>query len=158
MLELSSADSDNQVLTVLRSGKETQVTWKYGKKVVDGAKDSTEATEEPTDMLTVSMPLAMFKRAITQRGLYVSKFVEDFNINLLAVNFSWSDVPLLLVPAKKISRNVVAVVDLGSSGVVVSCGCVSRLNLQPDDQVKMNIASLNGVEKKTRSVFFDVPI
>ena len=29
---------------------------------------------------------------------------------------------------------------------------------QPDDQVEMNIASLNGVEKKTRSVFFDILI
>ena len=65
MLELSSADSDNRVLTVLRSEKETQVTQMYGKKVVDGANDSTEATEEPTELLTVSMPLAVFKRAIT---------------------------------------------------------------------------------------------
>ena len=37
--------------------------------------------------------------------------------------------------------------------VVVSC-----LSLKPDDQVVMNIASLNGVEKKSRDVFFDVPI
>ena len=73
MLELSSADSDNQVLTVLHSGKETQVTWTYGKKVVDGANNSTEATEEPTKLLNVLMPLAMFKRAITQCGLSVSK-------------------------------------------------------------------------------------
>ena len=100
----------------------------------------------------------MFKQAILQRGLSVLKFVKDFNINLLAVNFLWSDVPLLSIPAKVFSRNVVAVVDLGSSGVVVSCGCVSCLNLQLDDQVEMNIASLNGVEKKTRSVFFDVTI
>ena len=77
MLELSSANSDNQVLTVLRSGKETQVTWTYDKKVVDGANNSTEATEEPTELLTISMPLAMFKQAITQLGLSVSKFVED---------------------------------------------------------------------------------
>ena len=41
----------------------------YGKKVVDGANNSTEATEEPTKLLTVSMPLAMFKQAIAQRGL-----------------------------------------------------------------------------------------
>ena len=129
MLELSSADSDNQVLIILRSGKETQVTRMYGKKVVDGANNSTEATEEPTKLLTISMPLAVFKRAITQRGLSVLKFVEDFNINLLAINFSWSDVPLLSVPAKVFSRNVIAVVNLGSSGVVVSCGCVSCLNL-----------------------------
>ena len=66
--------------------------------------------------------------------------------------------PLLSVPAKVFSKNVIAVVNSGSSGVVVSCGCVSRLNFQPDDQVKMSIASLSGVEKKTRSVFFDVPI
>ena len=129
MLELSSADSDNQVLNVLRSGKETQVTQTYGKKVVDGANNSTEATEEPTELLTVLMPLAVFKQAITQRGLSVSKFVEDFNINLLAVNFLWSDVPLLSVPAKVFSRNAVAIVKLGSSGAVVSCGCVSCLNL-----------------------------
>ena len=66
--------------------------------------------------------------------------------------------PLLFVPAQIFSRNVVAVVDSGSSGVVVSQGCVSCLNLQLDEQVEMNIASLNGVEKKTRSVFFDKPI
>ena len=129
MLELGSADSNNQVLTILRSGKETRVTWIYGKKAVDSADNGTETAEELTKLLIVSMLLAMFKQAITQCGLSVSKFVEDFNINLLAVNFLWSDVPLLLVPAKKFSRNVVAVVNSGSSGVVVSCGYVSCLNL-----------------------------
>ncbi len=95
MLELDSAGSDNQVLTVLRSGKETRVTWTCGKKTVNSANNGAETAEEPTKLLTVSMPLAMFKQAINQRGLSVSKFVEDFNINLLAVNFLWSDVPLL---------------------------------------------------------------
>ena len=42
--------------------------------------------------------------------------------------------------------------------MVISCGCVSCLGLKPDDFVEMNIASLNGVEKKLRSVLFDVPI
>ena len=76
MLELSSADADNQVLTVLHSGKETQVIWTYAKKVVDGASNSTEATEEPTELLTVSMLLAMFKWAITQCGLSVLKLLR----------------------------------------------------------------------------------
>ena len=143
---------------MLRSGKETSVVWTNGKKAVDGTVESTEAAEEPNELLTVSMPLGLFKRAFTQRGLSVEKFVKDFNINLLAVNFLWSDVPLLSVSAKIFSKNVVAVVDSGSSGVVISCGCVSRLGLKPDDLVEMNIASLNGVEKKSRSVFFDVPI
>ena len=65
MLELYSANSENQVLTVLCSGKETQVPWTYGKKVVDSANEGAEATEEPTELLTISMLLTMFKRAIT---------------------------------------------------------------------------------------------
>ena len=73
---------------MLRSGKETSVVWTYSKKAVDGTVESTEAAEEPTKLLTVSMPLGLFKRAITQRGLSVKKFVKDFNINLLAVNIS----------------------------------------------------------------------
>ena len=147
MLELDSADSKNQVLTVLRSGKETSVVWTYGKKAVDGTVESTEAAEEPNKLLTVSMPLGLFKRAITQRGLSVEKFVEDFNINLLAVNFSWSDVPLLSVSAKIFLKNVVAVVNSGSSVVVLFCGCASCLGLKPDDLVEMNIASLNGYRR-----------
>ena len=87
MLDLDSADSKNQVLTVLRSGKETSVVWTYGKKAVDVTVESTEAAEEPNELLTVYMPLGLFKWAITQHGFYVKKFVEDFNINLLAVNF-----------------------------------------------------------------------
>ena len=130
MLELDSADSNNQVLTVLCSGKEMLVVWTYSKKAVDGTVDSTEAAEESTKLLTVSMPLGLFKRAITQRGFSVKKFVEDFNINLLAANFLWSDVPLFSVPAKIFAKNVVAIVDSGSSGVVVSCGCVSCLGLK----------------------------
>ena len=62
---------------------------------------------------------------------------------------------LLSVPAKIFLKNVVAVEDSGSSGVVVSCCCVACLGLKPDYQVEMNIASLNGVKNKSRSVFFD---
>ena len=103
------------------------------------------------------MQLNLFKGAITQCGLSVKKFFKDFN-NLLAINFLCSDVPLLSVPAKIFLKNVVAVVDSGSSGVVVSCGCVLCLGLKPENQVGRNIASLSGVEKKLRSVFFDAPI
>ena len=76
MLELDSAGSENQVLTVLHSGKETRVTRTYGKKAVDSANNGADTAEEPTELLTVSMPLAMFKWAITQRGLSVSKLLR----------------------------------------------------------------------------------
>ena len=61
-------------------------------------------------------------------------------------------------PAKIFSKNVVAVVDLGSSSVVVSYGCVSCLCLKPDNKVKMSIEFLNKEEIKSRDVFFDIPI
>ena len=93
----------------------------YGKKVVHGANNSTEAAEELTKLLTVSKPLAMLKPAITQCSLSVEKFVKDFNINLIAVNFLWSDAPPLSVLPKIFSKNIVAVVDSGNSGVFVSC-------------------------------------
>ena len=51
-----------------------------------------------------------------------------------------------------------AVIDSESSRVVVSCGCVAHLGVLLDDQVEMNIASLGGLEKKVREVFYEVPI
>ena len=65
MLDLDSTDSKSQVLTVLCSGKETEVTWTYSKKAVESANKGTEAAEEPTGSLTVFMPLGGFKQAIT---------------------------------------------------------------------------------------------
>ena len=81
--------------------RETQFTLIYGKKVANSANNGTEATEEPTKLLSEFMPIAMFKWAITQCGLSVSNFVKDFNINLLNVDFLLSYVPLLFIPAKK---------------------------------------------------------
>ena len=52
----------------------------YGKKAKDSTVYSTEAAEELTNLLTVSMPLDSFKQAIIKRGLSVKKFVKDFNI------------------------------------------------------------------------------
>ena len=89
---------------MLRSGKEKSVVWMYGKKAVDGTVESTEAAEEPNQLLMVSMPLGLFKRSITQCGLSVKKFFKDLNIKLLVVNFLWSDVPLLSLPAKIFSK------------------------------------------------------
>ena len=61
-------------------------------------------------------------------------------------------------PSRIFSKNVVAVVDLGSSGVVVSCVCEAFLNLKTDNQVEIHIASLYSLEGKFRDVFFDMPV
>ena len=62
------------------------------------------------------------------------------------------------MPAKIFSKNVVCVVDSEILKVCVSCSCISCLGLKPDNLVEMNIASLNRVEKRIRSVFFDLTI
>ena len=49
------------------------------------------------------------------------------------VSFLWSDVPLFSVPARISLENVVAVVDLRSSGVVDLCGCVALLQIKSDN-------------------------
>ena len=68
--------------------------------------------------MTVSMPLGEFKQAITLCDFSYNRFVEDLNIDFLAVNSMWSGVPLFSTPAKTFPKNIVAVVNLGSSGVV----------------------------------------
>ena len=65
------------------------------------------------------------------------KFFKDFKVDLLAINLLWQDVLLLSVPARILIRNVVAMVNYRSSGVVFSCGCVSWLSLKLDDLVEI---------------------
>ena len=52
------------------------VVWTYGKKAVDGTVESTEAAEELTKALTVSMALGLFKWAIAQHGLSVGSLLK----------------------------------------------------------------------------------
>ena len=101
------------------------------------------------------MPLGEFNGPSLNVVFPSISLLKTLNFNLLAVNLLWFDVPLFSMPAKFFSKNLVAVVKLGSSGVVVSCGCVACLKLEPENQEEMKIASLNRVEKKIRDVFFD---
>ena len=63
---------------------------------------------------------------------------------------------LFSTPAKIFFKKVMAVLDSGSSRVVVSCGCVARIGIHPDDQVEMKIASfkLPGVKKVKRGILY----
>ena len=101
----------------------------YGKKAAGDERKGDEDAEESINKLMVSLLLKVFKRAITQHGFSTERFIESFNINLLAKNFLWTDVALFSTPAKIFSKNVMAVIDSGSSGVVVSCGCVAQLGI-----------------------------
>ena len=55
--------------------KEMLVVWLYSKEATDGTVESNKTAEELTKLLTISMPLNLFKQAIIQRCLYIDKFV-----------------------------------------------------------------------------------
>ena len=48
------------------------------------------------------------------------------------VNSSFLGIPMFSMPAKIFFKNIVAVVELGSFGIVVSCGCVAHFKLELD--------------------------
>ena len=81
LIELDSAGSKNQVLNVLCFGKETEVTWTYGKKAAEIAIKGTEAVEDFFGSLTESMPFEKLKKASTQLCFSIIRFVEDFYTN-----------------------------------------------------------------------------
>ena len=129
----------------------------YSKKAVESANKGTEAAEEPTRSLTVSMPLGEFKWAITQRGFSVNRFVEDININLLVVFFcNWTNHCFLRLP--RFFLKTWLLLSTWEVPAWLSLGCLACLKLEPDDQVSNEYAPFNGVEKKIRDVFFDKPI
>ena len=53
---------------------------------------------------------------------------------------------------------MVAIIDTGLSGVVLSEVCVSRLNLKPDDEVDFSITSATESAKKKRKIFFSLEV
>ena len=100
LTELNPADSNNQVLTILSFGHKTEVVQMYGKKAADDTQEGAEAADEPINQFTVSLPLEVFKRAITQHDFSTKQFIYSFNINLLAKNVLWLDVVLFFTPEK----------------------------------------------------------
>ena len=75
----------------------------FSKKAVDGTVEDTEAAKEGTKLLTVSTPLICSSSPLLYM-VYLSKSLLSTYINLIAVDFLWSDVPLLSVPARIFQR------------------------------------------------------
>jgi len=77
---------------------------------------------------------------------------------LLVQKFNWSKNSALTVKASIGEVEVVAIVDTGSSGVVVSESCVSCLNLVPNDEVEFSVTSATNSTKKLRKLFYNLSI
>ena len=72
--------------------------------------------------------------------------------------FDWTKCSDVAVPAKVNGKPVVAIVDTGSAGVVISESCFERLGLKEDDEVEYTITLATGTNKKLRKVMFGVEI
>lgn len=81
------------------------------------------------------------------------KFLKDFNFSMLTESFSWSKKSALILPACIEGKSVIAVIDTGCSGVVISQGCFERLKLKEDDSVEFTLTSAVDTVKKSRKVF-----
>ena len=64
----------------------------------------------------------------------------------------------MAIPAKVNDKAVVAIVDTGSTGVVISKSCFERLGLVGDDEVEYTITSATITNKKLSVVLFGVEI
>ena len=62
------------------------------------------------------------------------------------------------MPAKKNGQMVVAIVNMGSAGVVISKSCFGWLGLVNDNEVEFNITSATDKNKKVRKVMFSVKV
>ena len=86
---------------------------------------SSLGLNKDTNSLYITLLIKQFKDLVKAQGFDKKSFVEAFNLSLLVSNFSWSNKLVLTVKAFIGQQPVTAIVDTGSTGVVVSQGCVS---------------------------------
>ena len=77
---------------------------------------------------------------MSMKGPVLEKEFKKQFMSLLVKDFNWSQRTAIALKAILNGQNVVAIIDTGSSGVVVSCGCVVWLGIQQDKKVEINIA------------------
>ena len=75
---------------------------------------------------------------------------------MILQKFDWTKCSAVAIMAKVNGKPVVAIVDTGSAGVVISESCFERLGLKEDDEVEYTILLATGTNKKLRKVLFGV--
>ena len=150
---------------VLRSGRdidkvyglldesESEMDSDYVKLSKLPSSSSSLEINKDTDSMYITLPLKQFKDLVKAQGFDKKSFVEAFNLSLLVSDFSWSNKSVLTVKAMIGQQSVTDIVDTGSTGVVGSQGCVSRLNLVPDAEVMLSITLLTQTIKSLGKFF-----
>ena len=78
--------------------------------------------------------------------------------SMLLQEFKWSKFSAVAVPAKLNGQMVVAIVNTGSAGVVISKSCFDWLGLVSDNEVEFTITLATDTNKKVRKVMFGVEV
>ena len=79
--------------------------------------------------------------SMSMKGPVLGKEVNEQFMSLLVKDFTWSQQTAMVLRACLNGKNVVAIVDTGSSGVVVSESCFCRLKLVHDIEIEFTITS-----------------
>ena len=77
---------------------------------------------------------------------------------MLLQEFKWNKYLAVVVQAKLNQHLLVAKVDTGSAGVVISKSCFDQLGMVKDEEVEFIIALATNTVKKVRTVLFGVDV
>ena len=77
--------------------------------------------------------------SMSMKGTVIGKEINEQFICLLAKDFTWSQQNAMALRACLNGKNVVAIVDTWSSGVVVSESCFRRLTLVHNGEIEFTI-------------------
>ena len=78
---------------------------------------------------------------MSMKGPVLGKEINEHFMLLLIKDFTWSQQTAMVLRACLNGQNVVAIVDTGSSGVVVSESCFWRLKLVHNGEIEFTITS-----------------
>ena len=77
--------------------------------------------------------------SISMKGPVLGKGINEQSMSLLVKDFTWSQQTAMALRACLNGKNVVAIVDTGSSGVVVSESCFHWLKLVHNGEIEFTI-------------------
>ena len=77
---------------------------------------------------------------------------------MLLKEFKWTRFLALSLPVKLNGHTIVAIVDMGSAGVVISKSCYDCLWTNCDEEIEFTITSATDTNKKLRKVLFGVEV
>ena len=79
-------------------------------------------------------------------------------IAMVVKDFKWSQQKVITMKALINKQKVVAIINTGSLGVVISKSCFRRLGLMQDGEVKFTITSATDTNRKHRKVIKEIEV